>query len=329
MGAWIHGAGRHSHGADHRFDQVRELHAVFHREAARVLELALSGDRHDALARMDERSEFFHASIALVALVDGWRHNAVTQRDPDPLLETTIESIAQLERTRSAAATIDATVVAVAAAVEEMSASIGEISNSAALTASDAEAAVADTDEALALVDQLRTAVANIEQVMRVIKSIAEQTNLLALNATIEAARAGAAGRGFAVVANEVKELARSTAEATVDVATMITAVRETAESTASNTERLSERVRSIAEGQLVVAAAVEEQSVVTHDITQRMHQAATATTTIVEHVCAVRLSSEHTYQTIIERQHDDRTGETPATVPTRRRGWRARSQVT
>jgi methyl-accepting chemotaxis protein len=37
----------------------------------------------------------------------------------------------------------------------------------------------------------------------------------LALNANIEAARAGETGKGFAVVANEVKHLARQTADAT------------------------------------------------------------------------------------------------------------------
>lgn len=69
-----------------------------------------------------------------------------------------------------------------------------------------------------------------IGEVTEMIKELAQRTNLLALNANIEAASAGEAGKGFAVVANEIKELAKQSAESAQEIALKVTGIQENTE---------------------------------------------------------------------------------------------------
>lgn len=162
----------------------------------------------------------------------------------------------------------------VASATEEMSATIGEIAaNSEKARAISAEADQ-QSSQVATLMQQLGVAAQKIGKVTETITDISSQTNLLALNATIEAARAGAAGKGFAVVANEIKELARQTAEATEDIKVKIGGVQTSAGSAISDIDKITNVVQEV--GRLVssIAAAIEEQATVTKDVAANIAQA-------------------------------------------------------
>lgn len=157
----------------------------------------------------------------------------------------------------------------VASGADELEASVAEISKHASEAARVGTSAVGVATDAQTKIERLGRSSAQVGAVMRTINAIAEQTKLLALNATIEAARAGEAGRGFAVVANEVKNLARETAEATTDIASRIEAIQGDTGEVVRAIGRISEVIESINDMQSSIASAVEQQSATTKEMSR------------------------------------------------------------
>lgn len=169
-----------------------------------------------------------------------------------------------------------------ASTVEEIGASIAEISRSADEAAQHAVRGSEDVDLARSLVEELEQSSVEITQIVDMITSIADQTNLLALNATIEAARAGDAGKGFAVVANEVKSLARSTSDATGDIANRVGSIQQSVAQVRASMLEISEKISSVAEFQNTIASAVEEQGAVTRELARMVAEASMFSSEVV-----------------------------------------------
>jgi len=162
----------------------------------------------------------------------------------------------------------------VASATEEMSATVADISANTERARAISEQASGQAQTITDQMQKLGQAAQEIGHVTETITNISAQTNLLALNATIEAARAGAAGKGFAVVANEIKELAKQTAEATEDIKARIAGIQGSTGSAISDIGQITAVIKDVGGIVANIAAAIEEQATVTRDVAGNIAQA-------------------------------------------------------
>ncbi|MBF0397003.1 MAG: methyl-accepting chemotaxis protein [Desulfobacterales bacterium] len=192
---------------------------------------------------------------------------------------SSMEVSKNMKEIENATITVSESVNTVASAIEEMYATLNEVAQNSARGAKVTNDASEKADKTSNIVNKLGAAAKEIGDVVDLIKGIAAQTNLLSLNAAIEAAGAGEAGKGFAVVANEVKELARQTARATEEIRTKIEGMQSNTESAIKAIEDIVEVITEINSIMTTIAAAVEEQTATTNEISKNMSATAHSAT--------------------------------------------------
>ncbi|MWV24149.1 PAS domain S-box protein [Methylobacterium sp. 2A] len=186
-----------------------------------------------------------------------------------------VEEVSQ--QTRDAAKTVGRVsddIRSVATGSEQLAFSVNEISQQVSHAAGVAGQAVEQAQRTGQIVSGLSDQATQIGAVVGLISGIAAQTNLLALNATIEAARAGEAGRGFAIVASEVKTLALQTGRATDEIREQIAATQSTTREAVVAIGTIRDTIETLNAVSSAIASAVEEQSVVTREMSSSLQTA-------------------------------------------------------
>lgn len=255
----------------------------------------------DAIGKMGEGLQSFINNLKeTISKIDDSAHMLASASEELTAVSETMgdnagETSSQANVVAAAAEEVSSNIQTVAAGAEEMTASIKSVANSADEASQVANEAVKAAEETNKTVSKLGESSTEIGKVIKVITSIAQQTNLLALNATIEAARAGEAGKGFAVVANEVKELAKQTAQATEEISQKIEAIQTDTQGAVKAISHISSIIGQINEYQGTIATAVEEQSSTTSEIARNVHEAAKGSAEIAENITHVALAAEST----------------------------------
>jgi len=190
--------------------------------------------------------------------------------------------------------------------IDIISTATTELSNSATEIAQNTGSAKAYSNDSLEVLqeasenfEKLKNASKEIDIVTQTITSIADQTNLLALNATIEAARAGSAGKGFAVVASEVKELAKQSKDATEEITDKVNVIQNGIKATVSSMEMISTVIHKMNNLVDNIAAATEEQSVTSRDMSNNIKIFMDQINLVIENVSQSEIAIEEVNQKI------------------------------
>ncbi|MBF0204602.1 MAG: HAMP domain-containing protein [Desulfamplus sp.] len=195
------------------------------------------------------------------------------------------QSTSNINTIASAAGQMSSSISSVAAAIEELNSSLNEVAQNCQKESRIASSAKEQAVAANETMKKLDTSATSIDRIIDVIKGISEQTNLLALNATIEAARAGEAGIGFAVVANEVKELAKQTAQATQEIQNQIAQMQENTVSSVKAIEIISDVIEEVNSIAHTIVNSVDQQSSTVREISSSVSYASQSASEVAVNV--------------------------------------------
>lgn len=268
-------------------DEFSELSAYMHSFIANVRTLLRDVNSNC--------SNLNNSSLALVEIsekIDG--NSADSAERADAVALATDEMSSNMASVAAATEQAAANVNVMTTATEDISTSVGDIQGSTMNAKEITGDAVIQAVDISKKVDELGDAALDIGKVTETIADISDQTNLLALNATIEAARAGEAGKGFAVVANEIKDLAKQTAQATGEIKERIDGIQNSTNVTVTGIKKISDIITEIDKIVSGIAVSLDEQSATMTELTTNITQAGEGISEVSENVAQSSVVSQH-----------------------------------
>jgi len=221
-----------------------DIGAALEGAAQAVVTIAAAGKQVDAEAR---------SNSALGAEIEAFLVTAVTLTE------------AQSQATAQASADIAA-----------MAAGVGQIADEARRHGEEVQALDVSAQEGSGRIDRAVRSLEAADQaakaigdIIALIDDLAERTNLLSMNAAIEAAHAGSVGRGFAVVANEIRSLAKSSAQSAGGVAARLGEIADAIAASRAATAEARTTFRTITQGSAQVAQAMAQWNTSARDLVQ------------------------------------------------------------
>ena len=231
------------------------------------------GQIRGVLSKLQEQSKTIEDASEELAMVTKAIQESTIQTENKVV--NTIQNVKEMNQRCASAKTVledvATGIMTISSAAEEMTATIGEIANNSSNARTITTEATTEATKTSGIIKDFGDAAQEINAVTDSISNISSQTNILALNATIEAARAGAAGKGFAVVANEIKNLAQETEQATENIHVKVNDIQSSTHVAVENVESVTKVIGNINNMVTSIAAAIEQQSSVTKDISQNI----------------------------------------------------------
>jgi methyl-accepting chemotaxis protein PixJ len=210
-----------------------------------------------------------HSEASIVGLADQAQQQFLALSQALEQIQTMVNSTLAVE---TSAQQVEAAIQAANQTVREGDAAMNRTVNGIV----NIRETVAETNKRLT---RLSESSQKVSKVVNLISNFTTQTQILALNAAIEATRAGEYGRGFGVVADEVRTLARQSAEAATEIEQL---VQEIQEGTAEVAIALEKGIQEVAQGTAMV-----------HDTRHNLNAIVQATSQISELVEGITQSTQ------------------------------------